>query len=446
MSGLGTMIATVGKFYLAQGGNSPFQSNVSARVTLARTNVITCLRSANAGQFEVGDSSSGAFTLPGSTLLFGISNALFVDTARFGKQKATNNLISFNPVFTNALVPALYIRGTNATPTSRVTTWTIGDADTEPTVPVFSQALMDFSGGSVDAMIGTMIIGRGATSATDSGFALGTFAFTAGTLDVTNLQVGVQRANSTASATGNVNVSGSAKLVSGNITLAQTNAGANASLVTGALNVTNGTVRGNIAAGGGNSVINLSSGTLVVSNSVGTAVAPISVLNIANASLHLKVDGNAPASKINVAAVSTAGTTTITIDAVANVTGPTLIHLLSYTGSDPFAGFALAPLPAGFTGNLVDNAGSVDLNVTVSAIPPSPTIQKILASGSQVILGGTNNNGAGGTYKVLTSTNVALPVTNWTVLTNGSFDANGNFFSTNAAGTNSQQFYILQVP
>jgi hypothetical protein len=91
MSGLGTLIAMVGKFYVAQGGNGASQTNVSGCVYLARTNVIICLR-ANAGQFEVGDSSTGTNTLPGSALYLGITNAFFVDTMRIGKNSATNNL------------------------------------------------------------------------------------------------------------------------------------------------------------------------------------------------------------------------------------------------------------------------------------------------------------------------------------------------------------------
>jgi hypothetical protein len=445
MSGLGTMIATVGKFYLAQGGSGGFQSNVTARVSLARTNVITCLRP-NAGQFEVGDSSGGLFTLPGSTLYFGISNAVFVDTARFGKQKATNNLISFNPVFTNGLTPTVYIRGTNATSTSRVTTWTVADADAETTTPVFSQALVDLSGGRIDAMIGSMILARGATTAGDTGFSEGTFTFTAGNLDVTTLQVGVQRANNTATENGALNVNGSAVLVSTNIVLAQTNAGANASLVTGSLNVTNGTVRGNIFAGGGNSIVNLNGGTLVVSNNVGTAAVPLAALNLANASLHLKVDGSAPAANVNVSAIAATGTSTIAIDSVSNVIGPVVVHLLTYTGASPFANLALGSLPAGYTGTLADNAGSIDLSLNVSTVVPPPTIGAIQVSGGQVILSGKNNNGAGGTYKVLTSTNLTVPLANWILLDSGSFDSNGNFSSTNSTGTNSAEFYILQVP
>jgi hypothetical protein len=440
MSGLGTFIATAGKFTVGQGGTGAAQTNVSARVNLARTNIITLLRAVS-GQFALGD-SSGATNLPGSTLNLGITNAFYMDTMFVGNRRATNNLMRFNPAFTSITTPVAYIRGSNALATSRVTSWNIADASTEAFVPVNVQANADFSGGKLDAMVGTMIVARGATSAADTGSAQGTLSFTSGTLDVTNLQVGVQRAINTATATGTVNINGTATLLSTNIVLAQNFAGATASLVTGTLNATNGTVRGSIYAGGGTSTVNIVGGTLIVSNTAGTTALPLTTVNLSSASLHLKADGNATTAVVNALGV-TAVSTTITVDSVANVTGPKTIHLISYTGSDPFAGLSLAPLPSGYTGTLADNAGSIDLNVNVAVLVP-PTIQGIKISGSQLIISGTNNAGAVGTYSVLTTTN--LLGTNWTVLSSGSFDGNGNFSVTNAIGTNSQSFYRLRVP
>jgi hypothetical protein len=75
-----------------------------------------------------------------------------------------------------------------------------------------------------------------------------------------------------------------------------------------------------------------------------------------------------------------------------------------------------------------------------------PLFQHVTLSGGNIILSGTNNSGPGGTYHVLTSSTLQLPRTNWTVLTNASFDGNGNFSFTNAAGTNPSQFYMLRVP
>jgi hypothetical protein len=444
MSGLGTLIANVGKFYVAQGGSGGGQSNVSGCIFLARTNTINLLR-INAGQFEVGDSSGGAYTLPGSSLYMGITNTIFVDTMRIGKQKATNNIMTFNPSFI-ANNPGVFVRGTNGV-TSRASVWTIGDADTDTVVPINVDATCDFSGGRLDALVKTMIVGEGCTSASDTARALGILTFTAGTLDVNNLTNGIQRANNTATEVGTINVNGTATLVSPNITLAQAFAGANAGLVSGTLNVANGTVRGNITAGGGVSTVNVNGGTLAVTANAGTAASALSTLTLSGASLHLNLDGiaNVTTAVVNATNV-TASATTITIDSINNVTGNVTLHLISYTGASPFAGLTLAPLPAGYTGNLVDSGSSIDINLTAPAAPPSPTIGTItIISGGQVVISGTNNDGAGGTFKVLTSTNLAVP-SGWSLLTNGSFDSAGRFSVTNSAGTNSQRFFKLQVP
>jgi hypothetical protein len=56
-------------------------------------------------------------------------------------------------------------------------------------------------------------------------------------------------------------------------------------------------------------------------------------------------------------------------------------------------------------------------------------------------------SGTNGTYYVLTSTNLAAPLTNWTRLLTNQFDGGVNFNLTNAMNTNSpQSFYLLQMP
>ena len=77
----------------------------------------------------------------------------------------------------------------------------------------------------------------------------------------------------------------------------------------------------------------------------------------------------------------------------------------------------------------------------------APTIRSAVISGGNLVMRGTNNTGPGGTYHVLTSTNLLLSRTNWTVLTNLNFDGNGNFlFTTPIAPGNAKMFYEIRVP
>jgi hypothetical protein len=48
---------------------------------------------------------------------------------------------------------------------------------------------------------------------------------------------------------------------------------------------------------------------------------------------------------------------------------------------------------------------------------------------------------------MLTTTNLLLPLTNWTPVATNHFDSTGHFILTNTAQTNaSQEFYLLQSP
>ena len=85
----------------------------------------------------------------------------------------------------------------------------------------------------------------------------------------------------------------------------------------------------------------------------------------------------------------------------------------------------------------------------VLTVLPAPLFGSIVAEGGtngNFILsgaGGTNN----GTYYVLATTNLALPLTNWTSIATDQFDSLGGFIFTNVAPTNVPHlFYILKQP
>ncbi len=200
----------------------------------------------------------------------------------------------------------------------------------------------------------------------------------------------------------------------------------------------NGTVNGTLTAsagstvspGGANSI-----GNLTVTNAINLAGGVVTVIEVN------KTAGTSD--QLNCAAAITyGGTLNVTNLSGTLVAGDSfkVFNAGSYSGSftsiSPAPGAGLSWDPTGLTNGT--------LRVVSSAV--LPTIGGITVSGGNIIIHGQNNTGGSGTYHILTATNISVPLSNWVVLTSGSFDASGNFSSTNALGTNAHQFYIIQVP
>jgi hypothetical protein len=96
---------------------------------------------------------------------------------------------------------------------------------------------------------------------------------------------------------------------------------------------------------------------------------------------------------------------------------------------------------------ITNNWGSVTSSVVTLTVLTAPNFTGITASGTNgsFILngtGGTNN----GTYFVLTSTNLATPLAQWTPIATNQFASQGQFVFTNTPPINTPQlFYILQM-
>jgi hypothetical protein len=315
----------------------------------------------------------------------------------------------------------------------------------------------DLSGGIVTASVDTMNVGRASSGGTGANPTTGTFTFDAGTLTANTVNIGLQPASSAKSGIGTVNVNSNSiiannahLIVSGNLSLATDVGGTGAPLTSGTLNINGGLVQaGNIVAGSGSSsTIALSGGTLIVGGKAGTPTAPLTALTLNGGTLQLSADGNAGAASLVATTINPNAPTTLNVGPIINVITPSTVPLISYIGADPFSILTLGTLPPGYVGTLVDDTVNslVSLQLTVVP-PPSPTISSIVISGGNIILSGTNNVGtAGGTYHVLTSTNAAAPIGSWSVLTTGTFDANGNFSVTTAIGGTGQRFYLLELP
>lgn len=132
-----------------------------------------------------------------------------------------------------------------------------------------------------------------------------------------------------------------------------------------------------------------------------------------------------------------------------NITGavPTVgTHtLIAYSGSlqgSGFSAYKLGSVPGSASYTLVNSPGAVQLVVTTSLAPPTPTSFGPL-SGSSFPL--TFSGPTGQSYTVLTSTDVALPLASWTVLSSGTFGGSPVTY-TDTAATNAQQFYRIKSP
>jgi fibronectin-binding autotransporter adhesin len=180
---------------------------------------------------------------------------------------------------------------------------------------------------------------------------------------------------------------------------------------TGVLNVTNAVTLGNLSV------------TLMnVDASVGTN-SEVVATNIAYGG----------ALTVSLTGTPAAGQTFQLFNAAAPITG-------AFTATN------LPPLSGGlYWTNILVN-GSISIASSQPAIPP--TIGNITVNGHDIVISGTNNYGSSGTYRVLSSTNIALPLTNWTTLTNGTFDGTGSFSVTitNGVDAGPNEFYMLQVP
>ena len=109
----------------------------------------------------------------------------------------------------------------------------------------------------------------------------------------------------------------------------------------------------------------------------------------------------------------------------------------------------LGALPPGYSGYLTNDTtiNAIGLVITTAPNPQPPAITSVsVQSGTNLVFSGTNGlpNGA---YYVLTSTNVALPLSSWTRSATSNFDSNGNFsFSSPINPSVPNLFFAIQVP
>jgi hypothetical protein len=106
----------------------------------------------------------------------------------------------------------------------------------------------------------------------------------------------------------------------------------------------------------------------------------------------------------------------------------------------------LSALPGGLSWNTNSLASSGSIAVVGTGPANPPVFTSVSVSGTNVLLSGTGGV-QGNNYILLSSTNAAAGVANWTKVMTNQFGAGGNFSITNGIAPNvPATFFELQVP
>jgi fibronectin-binding autotransporter adhesin len=377
----------VGAYYGTSTTSGPYGSLI-----LGTNNTLT------AGNLQVGQNlggAAGSHSSPNRSngyIKLGTTNNLNVDNIAVGGGKPSAP--SGTPVDailfanTSGSGQTVVLRGSDGA--SRVSSIKVSDATLyDSNSGTASQGTIDFTGGSVDAMVSNLQLGLGKGNQ-NSAASTGSLIFNAGTFDVTTATVGIQGPNTGAPATGNITVSGTGNLVvgSGNLILGSKPTTAGTGAITGNLNINNGgsvTMNGNIVSGGGVANLTLNGGTLNLQGHNIVAGATNVTFNAQSGSLSNvgQVNGGATA-----LAKTTSGT--LSLSGVNSYTGGTSINggILSVLSSVP----GVDNVNSGGTLAGTGNGGSVILNSSGTIYPGLAAGDiSMLSAGSLTVNGGTLN-------------------------------------------------------
>lgn len=376
-------------------------------VRLARNNVITAAHvdpndymdpSIRDYSLTLGNNETQG-TSQKAVLNFGLSNSFFMDSiclVQSGGQANSSGNIAFNPAFFGG-GPTAYFRGPDGAtnPENRMSVFAIADAAGNGPSGSGVKALVDLSGGRIDALVDRLYVARDRLISSDNASSEATLTIADGVLDVNTAILGFQGNGNNPNTDGNdlrghtrgvVNVNQSAVfVVNDTLELGHTTADAGdvrqAEEGYGKLNINDGgTVMANTITVGGvtkvsqDNIISLNNGsTLVVSNSVAGPEKRLMAMNMSDSTLTLHVDGMRTEPYVYVESILTGGSgNTIQIAALENVNSfPVEIPLISYETAT--ANFVVE-LPEGLFGFVQDNPVNRTIDVIISTTTPRTLI------------------------------------------------------------------------
>jgi hypothetical protein len=198
--------------------------------------------------------------------------------------------------------------------------------------------------------------------------------------------------------------------------------------------------------------------------SAGATIAPAGT----NTTIGITTGTNQTGAIVATGNITLNGTTLIKLNGSGTSDGVAAGANLTYGGTLSLANISGAPFSAGDTFQIFTAGGSIlgsfasitpstpgaglawdttQLNSGVLSVVSAsgPLFTSIAVSGGNIIMSGSGGS-AGGTFYVITATNVVTPLTNWVVLSTNSYDSSGNFSVTNpiSVGTPRRFFGIKQ--
>ena len=210
---------------------------------------------------------------------------------------------------------------------------------------------------------------------------------------------------------------------------------------TGAVAVNSGGTLGGTGMISGAITVN-SGGALAPGNPLGTLTVSNSLTLAAGSTTFVQVEHSPltnDAAKIT-GTFTEGGTLNVTnIGAAALTNGDSfkLFNAASYSGA--FAGYVLPPLGS----RLAWKTSALGASGLISVVPlTSPAITVAGLQNGSLVFSGTNAP-ADWTYYVLSSTNVASPLSQWTFTATNQTDVNGNFSVTNNLAPNQPQNFLI---
>lgn len=380
LSGLDTFTADVNHIVVGDGGVAGFFFNRPAgTIYFAKTNI---LRLWAVGNHPSGGTSANGGLLTGilaqnnggglarlGRFYLGTTNEIYCNSGLTLAVRGCSGWLGFNPSNTPGSSVA-YFR--NFAGTGRQTLWAVGNRLGAGSLANISGEL-DFSQGTVDALVGTLGVAVSGVANTT----IGSVEFGSGIIDVNTLQLGVQSANATGPVQGTLTVSNSATLKVNTSAALGGAVGTPGASFFARLIVTNGGTAtfantAPITCGqGSSSEIFVANGSALSVFTVGTLAAPLSYLQLSGSSL--TVDRGAASNPTTggllfVNSLDLSGANTI------NMLGPVLVvgqfPIIKYGSivNGSFANLTLGSVSPGVTGFLSNNVAnsSIDFVVTSS--------------------------------------------------------------------------------